>query len=247
MKLYFRYLLIIIAVILCMQQAHAQRSRRQIKGYVRDSITGIPIVNAIISNETTHKMVTPNQDGFFSITAAQGDMIFINAFNYNFDTLHATGRTPDTLRIVLTRIAGLLPGVTVTTTQGYTRYQLDSLRRREAFVKDMGAPKMKTISKADNMGAGFAINLDKLSRKRDKDRAKAYSSFDKLETLAYTDYRFSPQIVAQYTGLHGDSLVAFLRQYTPTNEWLRAHPDNDNVLYYINDKMKAFAKNPAKQ
>ncbi len=246
MKVSLSYLFIVAIIFVFVQRADAQRSKRQIKGYVRDSITGIPVVNAIISNETTHKMVTPGADGFFSITATQGDMIFINAFNYNFDTVHATARTPDTVRIYLTRAAELLPGVTVSTTQGYTRYQIDSLRRREAFVKDVGAPKMKTISKADNMGAGFAINLDKLSKKRDKDRTKAYNSFDKEETMAYTDYRFSPQLVAQHTGLHGDSLVAFLRQYTPTNEWLRAHPSNDDVLYYINDKMKVFEKNPAK-
>ena len=228
------------------QQAQAQRTiKRQINGYVRDSITGVPIANAIISNETSHQKTTPNQNGFFKITAAPNDVIFINAFNYNYDTLIATNNLPDTLEVALVREPEYLPGVTVTTTtSGLSRYQMDSIRRREAFVQEMGAPKMSTVSKANNMGAGTAINLDKLFSKKDKNRTKAYNTFDYLEKQAYIDYRFSSELVAQYTGLKGDSLVTFMRQYTPSFDWLRNHPTDEDIVYYINDSLKGFAKNP---
>ena len=222
----------------------ALAQKRLIKGYVRDSITGVPIVNAIITNESTRKMITPDQNGFFSITASRGDMIFINAFNYNFDTLYNTSRLPDTVLISLVRVSEILPGVTVTT-QGYTRYQLDSLHRREEFVSDMGGiEKLPKVSKATNMGAGIGINLDAFARKRTKDRNKAYVTFDYLEKQAYMDYRFSPQTITQITGLKEDSLVSFMRQYTPSYEWLRQHPANEDILYYVNDKMKIFANKP---
>ena len=214
-----------------------------IKGFVRDSITGVPIVNAIISNEATKKMVTPDQNGFFSISASRGDQVLINAFNYNFDTIQATSQLADTIRIQLIRINELLPNVTVNTTQGYTRYQFDSLHRRNAFVSDMGGVgTMPKVSKADNMGAGVGINLDAFARKRTKDRNKAYATFDYLEKQAYIDYRFSPQSISQITGLKGDSLIRFMRQYTPAYEWLREHASNEDVLYYVNDKMKVFSK-----
>ena len=225
--------------------ASAIAQKRLINGYVRDSITGVPIVNAIITNESTKKMITPDQNGFFSILATRGDLIFINAFNYDFDTLKATYGLPDTLHIQLIRTNEVLPNVTVTTNAGYSRYQLDSLRRRETFVSDMGdIGKMSKVGKADNMGAGVGINLDAFSRKRTKDRGKAYQTFDFLENQAYIDYRFSPQTVSQITGLKGDSLVAFLRKYTPSYKWLRQHPTDEDVLYYVNDKMKTFAKKP---
>lgn len=217
----------------------AQAQKRLLQGYVHDSATGVPVINAIISNETTKKMVTPDQNGFFSITVSQGDMVFINAFNYVFDTLRATTLMPDTLHVQLSRVPELLPSVTVST-QGYTRYQLDSLRRREEFAKDMGAPKQKTISKADNMGFGVGINLSKFSNKKEKDRTKAYNTFDEGESMAYVDYRFSPKIVSDYSGLKGDSLVAFLRKYTPTEKWLRAHPNNEDIMFYVNEKLKEF-------
>ena len=243
MKLFIKTLSIILISIALVQQVQAQRTiRRQITGYVRDSITGIPIVNAIISNETTHKTVTPNQQGIFNITVAPDDVLFIDAFNYNYDTLIASNLLPDTLRIDLVREPEYLPGVTVTTTtKGYSKYQMDSIRRREEFVQAMGAPKMKTVSKASNMPAGFAINLDKFLSKKDKNRTKAYNTFDFLEKQAYIDYRFSPQLVAQYTGLKGDSLVTFLHQYTPSYDWLRAHPAEEDIVYYINDSLKTFA------
>ena len=238
-----KYVSLIILLFLFSAMATAQK--RLIKGYVRDSITGVPIVNAIISNEMSKKMVTPDQNGFFSISASRGDQIIINAFNYNFDTLRATSRLEDTVHIQLIRFGETLQAVTVTTTQGYNRYQMDSLHRRESFVSDMGGiGKMPKVTKADNMGAGVGINLDAFARKRTKDRNKAYSTFDYLEKQAYVDYRFSPQSVAQITGLKGDSLVSFMRQYTPTYTWLREHTANEDVLYYVNDKMKLFATKP---
>lgn len=246
MKPTFKTLSIILISIVIVQQVQAQNTiRRQINGYVRDSITGVPIMNAIISNETMHKMTTPNQKGFFSITAAPDDVIFINAFNYNYDTLIANYRLPDTIQVALVREAAYLPGVTVTTTEkGLSRYQMDSLRRREAFVEEMGGPKMGTVSKANNMPAGVAINLDKFFSKKDKNRTKAYNTFNFLEKQAYIDYRFSPQLVAQYTGLTGDTLATFLQKYTPSYDWLRQHPADEDVVYYLNDKLKEFPDRP---
>src|SRR4051794_891093 len=246
MKLPIKTLFIILISIGFIQQTQAQRAiKRQINGFVRDSITGVPIMNAIISNETTHKIATPNQHGFFSITAAPNDVIFINAFNYNYDTLIASNNQPDTLQIALAREPEYLPGVTVTTTtKRLSKYQLDSIRRREEFVQEMGAPKMSTVSKASSMPAGTAINLDKFFSKKEKNRTRAYNTFDYLEKQAYIDYRFSSELVTQYTGLKGDSLVTFMRRYTPTYDWLRSNPTDEDIVYYINDSLKEFANKP---
>ena len=42
----------------------------------------------------------------------------------------------DTIVIYLAQLPHVLPGVTVTTT-GYTKYQHDSVRRRQEFADDM--------------------------------------------------------------------------------------------------------------
>ncbi len=58
--------------------------------------------------------------------------------------------------------------------------------------------------------------------------------------MAYIDYRFSPHVVAYYTGLKGDELRNFLRFYTPDYTWLRQHLSDEDVLYYLNDKLKIY-------
>ena len=94
------------------------------------------------------------------------------------------------------------------------------------------------------MGAGIGINLDAFARKRTKDRNAAYSTFNYLEKQAYIDYRFSPQKISQISGLKGDSLIGFMRKYTPTYDWLRQHPADDEILYYVNDKLKTDGAKP---
>jgi hypothetical protein len=49
-------------------------------------------------------------------------------------------------------------------------------------------------------------------------------------------------MVQSYTGLTGDSLHLFMRQYTPSYEWLRDHPSKIEMIYYINDNIKKFRK-----
>ena len=36
-----------------------------------------------------------------------------------------------------------------------------------------------------------------------------------------------------------------MNRYTPTYEWLRQHTTNDEVLFYINDKLKLFKASKA--
>ena len=47
-------------------------------------------------------------------------------------------------------------------------------------------------------------------------------------------------MVAQYTGLKGDALRDFMYRYTPSYQWLREHPTNEEVVYYISEKLKLY-------
>jgi hypothetical protein len=212
--------------------------KRMIRGYILDSSTRAPMTNAIITNENTHQLVFTNQKGFFQITASRNDMLSFDAFNYKFDTLIVDRVLPDTVFITMVREPETLPGVTVST-KGYNKYQMDSLQRRLSFISDVG-PKKPSVSRANSQGAGIGINLDAIFGKRNKQKKRAYKFFEQNEKRAYVDYRFSPPIVSEYTGLDGDSLVLFMKKYTPSYEWLRAHPSDEDIVYYINDKLKQF-------
>ncbi len=55
-------------------------------------------------------------------------------------------------------------------------------------------------------------------------------------------YRFSADLVGAYTGLKGDSLNNFINKYWPDYDWLRKHTSDEDVFYYINDKLKDYYK-----
>jgi len=236
---YFPLLLILITISVF---ATAQK-RTAVHGYVLDSINYSPIANAQVTNTNTNKSTATNEKGIFSLPVGLNDVLFVTATGYHFDTLRYNILLRDTLVMYIPSLAHVLPGVTVTAA-GYTKYQSDSIRRLQEFNSNIGAPKQPVASNA-NSGAGVGINLDFLSKK-EKNKRKANKIFNEQEKEAYVNYRFSPQIVRDYTGLKGDTLTQFMQLYTPDYDWLRQHTENEDIFYYLNDKLKLFYRRERK-
>lgn len=224
-------LLLLVATLLISAWGHAQV--RAIYGYVKDSTTLYPIV-AKVTNVTKKRSVTTDANGFFKLDASAKDFIFISAPDHLYDTLNYSLFFTDTITVLLASSGTLLPDVTVTTR--YNRYQLDSIQRITEFQQDRGTT-YNTVDGNHGPGFGVTINLDRFKKKY-RDKKKDERVFNMLEKNAYINYRFSPQIVALYTGLKGEKLQSFIMKNQPTYDWLRQHPTNEDVLYYINEKLK---------
>jgi hypothetical protein len=207
-----------------------------VKGFLRDSTTLFPISNGTVTNSATSKSVKSDNNGFFKIEAGVNDFIYASAKSYRYDTLVYSPMFTDTITIYLPFTGNVLP--TVTVKGQYTRYQLDSIDRRKEFDESRGTV-LKTLSTDHPSGFGLSFNLDKLFKKKYKNQKDNEKLFTTLERMAYVNYRFSPNLVAYYTGLKGEKLRSFINAYTPSFEWLRQHTSNEDVLYYINDKLKA--------
>lgn len=228
------YLSLIIFIVISFK---IQAQPRVISGYLLDSLTHFAIVNGTVTNATTKKSIATNEKGFFRLKADPNDFIYTVAKSYHYDTLVYSYIFTDTIIIYLSPAGNILPNVTVTTK--YTKYQLDSIERRTSFEQSMGKP-MKTLSTSHPSGFGLTFNLDKLFKKKYKYRKRGGRMFEVREKMAYVDYRFSPHIVAYYTRLKGEALRNFLNKYTPDYKWLRQHPYNEDVMFYINEKLKAY-------
>lgn len=231
LKIY--HLTFILIFITCKVNAQS----RVLNGYLLDSITHFPVSNGIITNANSNKSVHSDVKGFFRLEAAPNDFIYASAKSYHYDTLIYSFIFTDTITIYLAPSGNILPNVTVTTR--YNKYQLDSLERKRAFEEDRGTV-LKTLSTSHPSGFGLTFNLDRFFKKKYKNQKREERLFEMMEKMSYTDYRFSPHIVASYAGLKGEALRSFLKQYTPDYNWLRQHPSNEDVLYYINDKLKAY-------
>ena len=216
-------------------------------GYLKDSVTHFPITAGTISNNTTGQKVFTNEQGLFRIAVSPNDLIYALADNYAYDTLRYAPLGTDTITIYLSPTGSYLP--TVTVEARYTRYQRDSMARRAEFEENTGT-RLPAITSAPSGAFGVGINLDRVFKKKDSDKKKYERIYKNNEIAAYVAYRFSPQLVAHYTSLKGEPLRQFMYQYTPDYEWLRNHPHDDQILFYINDKLKQFKaeqKGPAKE
>ncbi|HEY6954935.1 MAG TPA: hypothetical protein VI385_06795 [Flavisolibacter sp.] len=208
-----------------------------INGHLRDKISNRPIVNGEIRSSLSNVLTDSN--GLFRIQATEGDIISANKTGYRFDTVHFSFHNYDsTLVIKMEPLGSVMKTVTVKTS--YSAYQVDSMRRRMAF--DEGRSKTTFVSKEPHAGFGLVFNLDRLSKSNDKHLKKQREIFEKAEQWAYIRSRFSDSIVRNYTGLTGDSLHLFMKQYTPSYEWLRDHPSKIELIYYLNESMKDFQK-----
>ncbi len=215
-----------------------------ISGYLRDSTTHFPIAKGIISNASDNKKVETDAKGFFRIKAAPNDLLYAVAPSYRYDTIRYSILFGDTLTVYLAPLDHMLANVTVRSQ--YSRYQVDSIERRGVF-EQMRGQTLNAVSSSRTSGFGVILNLDRFTKKKYRNKKKEEALFEKNEQVAYVNYRYSPQLVATYTGFKGDSLRIFMYRFTPDYEWLRAHPSNEEVIYYINDKLKEYKKTPYKQ
>jgi hypothetical protein len=222
-------------LLLCSIAAQAQV--KTMNGYLRDSITHFPIPGGTITNANSGKRVVSNDRGFFRLEVAPNDIIYSVANTYRFDTLTYSALFADTVVVYLAPTGALLPNVTVTAQ--YNKYQLDSIERRKVYEKLRG-PEMPTVASTPSTGFGLTINLDKFWKKEAKEKKRREQAHREAEEEAYIRYRYSPEVVAYYTGLRGDELKAFIQRYTPSYKWLRQHPSNEDVMYYLNEKIKEY-------
>lgn len=210
-----------------------------IYGYLKDSTTGEPIAMASVKNNQSKQTVMTNTKGRFSITISPNQLISFAAVGYHFDTIYYKGTylLQDTLQLYLSSLLTSLGNVTVTT-KGMSRYQMDSMQRHADFFKSIGSAPLPTLSQA-NYGAGIALNIDRFS-KHEKSKRKAIQYFTDNEEEAYINYRYTAELVNKYTGLKDEKLTEFMSKSRPGWEWLRKHPKEEDLAYYINDQLKKF-------
>lgn len=213
-----------------------------IKGTVKDSITHQPVSFASVTNMNSHQTVLSDKNGHFKISVSINHLLSVASVGYNFDTLlmNEKNTQTDTFRIFLSPLTRSLADVTVYGKIKFSAYQLDSIKRRKDFFETMSDHTLPVFSNA-NSGAGVGLNLDHFYN-REKRKRKVISLFDLMEQEQYINYRFTPQLIAKYTSLPNDSLEIFMQQYRPTYNWLRKHVEEDDMIYYINDKLKLFFK-----
>ena len=230
-------------IILCINQLTIAQTK-VFKGSVIDSVTQKPLANTTILLVTKGVSSSTNMDGSFAVEAGVGSLLAFIKDGYYSDTVSIKiENILDTAYTFKLKPLNTLEDVTITGDR-YSKYQQDSLARRNYFLRTVGENKIPVISQANNLGFGVAINIDHFT-KREKTKRAARSLFEVLEEDAYINSRWNEQSVAGYTSLAGDELIAFMAEFRPTYKWLRKNTAEDDILYYVNGKLSKFKKKKA--
>jgi hypothetical protein len=210
-----------------------------VHGVVKDSARHLSVSYATIRNLSADQTLYADEKGQFTLGMEPKGLLYISSIGYVTDTVEfkAFGSNEEPLVIHLKPFVKELQGVTVSA-KAYDQYQYDSMARRKQFIADGGLPTLKA-SGLPNQGYGYALNIDKFIGPEKKKR-KSYDFFQKTEEQEYVDFHFTPQFVHKYSGLTGDTLQKFMRDYRPDHIWLRKHHSDEDLKYYINDKLKLF-------
>lgn len=232
---------LMLFVVLCLNRTGAAGQKIFLQGVVKDSVQNTGLRSASIRNVFTGTTVVSRTDGKFIIAVEKGNILAVGASGYLSDTITITDSILSSGFIVLQLhvLPATLPGVTVSAK--LSPYQIDSIYRRKAFLATVGEARITTVSRTNELGFGVGINIDRFS-KREKNKRTARTLFDITEEEAYINFRWNENIVKKYTKLSGDTLLEFMQTYRPTWDWLRKHPAEEDVLYYINKCLKSYYK-----
>ena len=233
---------LLFLVITCVGFTTNAQQKNSIVGVIKDSVTTDIIEFAGITNINKKITVISSTKGGFKIEIAKNNLLTIAAVGYNFDTTRITDNLLelDTIVIFLHPLSKRLADVMVTSKTRFSQYQLDSIERRKDFFINKSDVTLPVVSLA-NSGIGMGINLDHFYG-REKRKRSALDLFYSMENESYTNYRFTPAIINKYTNLEGENLVDFMQKNRPAYTWLRSHPTEEDMLYYLNDKLKNLNK-----
>lgn len=210
----------VLLTILCLSPVllHAQT----IHGEVIDGDGGALMSGITIENIFTHTVVVTDSTGKFSIDAKTGELVEFHKLSYKVGRLRVPAPPmPPYYRIIMEPGATELEEVVIT--DRYRNFKRDSLRNFETFKSELIFPKLEGLDVIRHPFSAIS--------KRNQQLWRFQREYAEFEQEKYVDYAFNDKLVANITGLRGDSAQAYMRQYRPSYDMLHAMKDYEFFLY----------------
>ncbi len=189
----------------------------------------LPLAGVTVLNLRTQSIAVADDNGSYAISFQHGDTVLFRAIGY-YPLAIAAERIPAILRLQ-TQVLDL-ERVEITRRD----YRRDSLERREEYRQAFNFRRPRFTEMVMIVPTGMAFNIHKvyqgLSFKKNKRKERFRSRLINYEQELYIDHLFTPQLVAQYTNLEGDSLQYFMKTYRPAYQQLNNMAGYD-LLFYI--------------
>jgi len=215
-------------------------------GKVRKKGSEEILIGVTVTNLNLNAYNTSDLGGNYKIEARPGDSLVFSSAGYLPDTIfvNLSSITNNYIVFLSPKILAL-PFIQVNEASSY---QMDSIERRNeyAFILNKKHPVKLWNEKRAGDQPGFNFSPIGYFSTNEKQKRKLKRRLLQEEKDYYIDYRFSPTRVSQLTGLKGDSLRIFMQRYRPGYKFCRK-ANNEDLLFYINDKLKLFKHRQATQ
>ena len=197
-------------------------SAQTISGIVVDGDGAAPMSGITLENIYTHAIVITDSTGKFLIAAKTGELVEFHKLGYKVGHLRVPAPPmPPYYSIVMEPAAVEMEEVYVT--DRYRNFKKDSLRNFETFRSELIFPKLEGLDVIRHPFSALS--------KRNQALWKFQREYAYFEQEKYVDYAFNDKLVANITGLKGDSAKAYMRQYRPSYLMLHSMKDYEFYLY----------------
>ncbi|MFB2118052.1 hypothetical protein [Parapedobacter sp. 2B3] len=219
---------------------HFAAAQTTIQGIVFDTHTNQRISQVYVYNTANDHGGYNNTRGEFTIDASPGDILIAAAKGYHPDTLTVSDKT--VVLFHMARATIWLDEVSVIARRS-PEERLEENKREYSTAYSKG--NAGSIFSTGPTGAGLSIDaLYKLMSREGKNSRRLQEIIERDYRESVIDYRFTPDLVSSVTGLRGELLVDFMRQYRPSYFFILSANDY-NLAFYIRSSLARYRQNPA--
>jgi hypothetical protein len=214
--------------------AYGAQAQYKVKGTVYDS-SRLYRIESVTVLSTNGRGTATDSLGRYQLEVGEKDSVWFS-FLGKSTPRYPVLKIPDINRfdIALRLKADVLPEVKIRS----RIYKEDSLQNRKDYAKafDFRRPNFGSLTSVNAMGAG--IDIQELIRlfqfRKNKSMEKFRERLLEQEREKFVDHKFNKALAKRLTGLDGNELAAFMRQYRPSYEFALFSSDYDFQLYIKN-------------
>lgn len=205
-----------------------------LRGVVTDGATGNPLASVSVSNVATQQTAYTDANGGFTIIAAGGQQLVFMMLGYETTRQYAPpGIGNAAMQVSLRKLSFTLDEFIFK--PKYTPYQLDSIERIETYQRALSRQRSSVMSPVSFIAERLSKNSKQIFRFQ--------KSFNMMEDIRFIDSRYSPYLVAQLTGLKGDTIGFFMNAYPMPYEYARGATDLE-LKMWIRSNYKLWLQSP---
>lgn len=223
----------------CLLWPNFSAAQKVIQGIVFDRQTKQRIAKVYIYNTGNDAGGFVNLRGEFDIHASPGDILVAAVQGYYPDTLVVADK--DVVLFNMERSSIWIDEVSVIARRSPEEQLLENKR---AYSTAYSKGTTGSIFSVGPTGSGLSIDaLYTLISREGKNARRLQEIIERDYRESVIDYRFTPELVRHITGLSGEKLTDFMREYRPSYYFVLSANDY-NLAFYIRSSYGRYKQNP---